>query len=240
MGFRPGRRLPRPSKYDAVWFVESARPDAHEPRLVRGSLSVPPGEYDIYVAVRESHEEQTDPPMTRQASMVRRLTIPDLPGGELSMSSIIVTDRVDLLDRVLSGEAQVARPYAFGGAELTPKVIPEFTASDKLSLIFFVYNLLASGAGSPDASVEYHFYKQGIVEELFVTTQPQEFSDQTLPPDWRLESEDAQLPVSAEVPLAQFTPGPYRLRITLTDNLAATSTGRELSFSVVDATDGER
>ncbi len=240
MGLRPERGSPRKSKYDAVWFVDSARPDDREPKLVRGSLSLPPGEYDIYVAVGESHEEQTEPPMTRQASMVRRLTVPDLSGDELSMSSIIVNDHVDRLDRVLSRQEQVTRPYAFGGAELTPKVSPEFTTSDHLSLMFFVYNLLATKAGSPDASVEYHFYSQGIVEELFVVTQPQEFSAETLPPGWRLESENAQLPVSAEVPLAQFTPGPYRLRITLTDNLAATSIGRELRFSVVGANDGER
>ena len=235
---KPG--LPRRRKYDAVWFIETDRTDDLAPRLARASLTIPPGDYDIYVAVRDFQEQATGSPVVRQASIVRRLTIPDFSGTELSTSSIIVADHVEPLDRELSRAEQAERPYAFGGAELTPNVIPEFTASDNLSLMFFVYNLLAGEAGHPDAAIEYHFFRVGIVEKLFVVTEPQVFSAETLSPGTVLDPEFPELPVSAEIPLTRFTPGAYRLQVTLTDNFAATSIVREVEFSVVDAQTSQR
>ncbi len=233
------RRQSRPQRYDAVWFVETDSPADQEARLARGSLSLLPGEYDIYVAVRDFHADSAQPGDTRQASMVRRVTIPDLSGVEMSTSSIIVADRVEPLGQALSRGEQAERPYAFGSAELTPRVVHDFTPSEALSLMFFVYNLAASEAGKPDASIEYRFYKLGIDETLFVVTEPQEFSAETLPSDFSLASEYAQLPVSAEVPLSQFTPGLYRLQITLTDNLVPTSLVRDVEFWVTDTQTGE-
>jgi hypothetical protein len=221
-------RLVRPA-FEDVHFMDSVPPGHGAPALVRSAMSLEPGDYDIYVAVGESADN--DEQATRSAVIVRRLRVPDLSGTELTTSSVIVVDRVDAIAGPLSADEQVKRPYAFGAAEVTPRVDASFRPSDRLAVLLFAYNLATLG-GLPEATVEYRFFQGGVQEQLFVTAEPQRFGIETLPADFDLAAAGNQLPINADVPLAAFPPGPYRLEIAITDEIAGRTVSRNLPFRV--------
>lgn len=219
---------PRPlhPEFEDVHFMRAQR-SGGAPAWIQSAMSLAPGDYDIYVAVGET----TGEPSARSAVIVRRLLVPDLSGDELNASSIIVMDGIRSLSGPLSADEQVSRPYAFGSAELTPRIGVSFTPDDRLALLLFAYNLKAIG-GMPEVSVEYRFFRVGIEETFFVATKPQRFGADTLPADFNLETAGNQLPINADVPLASFPPGSYRLEITITDEIAGAALRKNLLFSV--------
>lgn len=221
-----------PYVFEDVHFLEVEPPRSDGLRAFRRALLVPPGEYDLYVAVRERERSVGRGETPRAAVHKQPLIVPDLARPGLALSSLIVTERVEVLPRPLSPDEQVRRPYALGTAELLPVLDVRRPADGELALAFLIYGFSVDPNGKPALRVEYRFFEPlGVTERLFIETTPQEFTAATLPSEFDGRRE-RQLAVTQAVPLKVFPPGPYRLEVTVTDRLASATARGELRFSV--------
>lgn len=221
--------------FEDVHFLEPMRPDPDGPWIVRRALAVAPGEYDLFIVVREFTDgKRSDGTPPRTAVLKQVLSVPDLSGDVFTTSSVVLAERVEALPTRLSDVEQLERPYALGNVEITPMAQSVFHPLDELSLVFFAYNM-ASAGGMPDVTVQYRFYKVGIQDQLIVAGQPQLFDASTLPAGFDVDAVGDQLPINIAVPLKSFPLGPYRLEILVTDNLADVAVTRNVTFLVEDA-----
>lgn len=219
--------------YEDVNTITLTPGEAGAARISR-SFTVPAGEYDVYVVVKEPIPEKAPknaPPL--KVSLIKHpITVPNLWSDELSTSSVIVAERIDPLPAPLTPQQQAERPYALGTMEILPALDTKFTKKAELSTFLLIYNAKTDTANKPDVSVEYSFYaKQAGAEKFFNKTNPQNLNAQTLPPQFDFAA-GHQLQSGQAVPLASFPEGDYRLEIKVTDKLANKSLTREVNFSV--------
>jgi hypothetical protein len=205
------------------------------PARIHRSFTVAPGEYDVYVVVKEPTPEKTKkgdaPP---KVSLIKQpVTVPDLWTDELNTSTVIVAERIDPLPAPLTPQQQAERPYALGTMEIVPAAETKFSKKAELSTFLLIYNAKTDSANKPDVSVEYSFYaKQSGGEKFFNKTNPQNLNAQTLPPQFDFAA-GHQLQSGQAVPLASFPEGDYRLEIKVIDKIGNKTLTRDVNFSVV-------
>jgi hypothetical protein len=232
---------------DAIFPVELT--PGPRSRISRG-FSVPPGEYDVFVVMRE----RVDPgaPRTRPKAAVLRqpLSVPDFRSNELTTSSLIVADGLTVLAEPVPADQLAERPYAIGRNEIAPAVDRRFRRDEELIVVFLVYNPMVTAERQFDVRVEYHFYRKVGVgvraepgeegaghptaragERYFNRTDPQRFSPALMGAAFDPGSGE---PVMAGqvVPLAGFEEGDYRLDVQVIDLLSGKSVSRDVLFTV--------
>jgi len=229
-----GAPAPAPGPRDALAqypFEDASVFDRPEDGRISRAFAVPPGDYDVYVALTERTTPERATPVT--LVIKHELTVPDLKSN-LAVSSIFVLDRseIDSRNRRLNFEEQLDEPYVWWGTKLTPSFRTSFGRRDKLSLTFVVYNAASAVDDKPDVEIQYAFYrKEDSAETFFVRTRPQHFSADTLRREFSLSSGDLVL-AGQEMPLASFPDGHYRLAITVTDKVSQKSITRDVVFDV--------
>src|SRR5439155_15249635 len=123
-----------------------------EQKTLERALSLPPGEYDVYVATLDRQRIKTSSP----AIVRHTVTVPDFWNDELAVSSLILASEVNSLHAAPNAKQQMDRPYTFGRAEVVPVANTAFTAGDVLSVVYQVCNY---GAPDSDLQAEYNFYR---------------------------------------------------------------------------------
>lgn len=248
---------PRPQyPFEDVFFFNAEAAQPGQPNVFRRAFAVPPGDYDVYVALKArggeapapagtagstppaEAQESTAPPAEapRVGVLKHQLTVPALEGGELETSSVIVAETVEVLQQPIPNEQQAEHPYTFGQMRIVPSLDSRFTKADELSVIFWIYNAaLDPATKKPDLQVEFEFHqKTGEGEKYFNKTEPQVLNAETLPAEFDLAA-GHQLPGSLAVPLASFPEGEYRLAIAINDKVGGTTTTRDVNFTVAGA-----
>jgi len=221
---------PQSFPFEDVHFIDM--PIAADVYIVRRAFAVAAGSYDLYLGIKDSELVGTDSIEVRRAVVKRTVEVPDLWGGQLTTSSVIVTDRVEPIATPLSAEQQRADPYAIGSARIVPRDVLLYETTDTLSFLFFIYNpqLIEN---KPDVTVEYSFHQRtGDGEQFFNATSPQTLNAETLPPQFDM-STGHRLSAGQNVPLSAFPEGTYRLEIKVTDNTASASIMRNVGFTVI-------
>lgn len=230
--------LPR-FPFEAIHFIDLAQAGAREPYVVRRGLTIPPGDYDFYVSIREAHLDGNPAPDAKSAVLKRHLTVPPFSRSTLQMSSVILAEDIRTLTAPLTPDEQLRQPYALGLVDIVPVRDHLFSADDTLSLVFFVYDAAVGANNTPNVSVSYTFFEHtGAAEEVFSATAPQEFNAETLPEQFDLDALGNQLPVSQAVPLHTFPEGSYRLQIGVTDHIAESRVVDSVSFVVTPGSNG--
>ena len=120
-------------------------------------LQLPPGEFNLYIAMVETPARNSKTPPKRVVH-THSLTVPDLSTG-LTTSSIILAKSLAEAPAQLTPQQQLEEPFTIGGNRITPKFIPTFSKADELLFVFFVYNQGAGASGKPDVDVNYLFYR---------------------------------------------------------------------------------
>jgi hypothetical protein len=198
--------------------------------MISRALSVPAGDYDLFVAVKEKSTGKKNE-VNKTGVLRRDLSVPDFGKPELGTSSIILAKAVEP-SQPLDAETQRANPYTFGNMKVTPVVDPTFAKGGELNLVFWIYGETPAAGQKPDVLVEYNFHQktpQG--EKYFNKTAPQALNASAVPPEFDL-SVGHLLMGSLSVPLASFPPGDYRLEIKITDKPSGKSTTQNVAFSV--------
>jgi hypothetical protein len=244
---RPSERDEATYPVDAIFPVELTPGPAS--RISRG-FSVPPGEYDVFVVMRE----RVDPgePRTRPKATVLRqpLSVPDFRSNELTTSSVIIADGLSVLAEPVPADQLAERPYVIGRNEITPAVDRRFRRDEELIVVFLVYNPTVTPERQFDVRVEYHFYRKvgaGVRadaggdpgahptgragEQYFNRTDPQRFNPALMGATFDPGTGE---PVMAGqvVPLAGFAEGDYRLDVQVIDLLSGKSVSRDVLFTV--------
>lgn len=198
------------------------------------SFTVLPGNYDVFIVVKEPSPEKApkNAPPLKATVLKKTIDVPDMWNGELTTSSVFV-GRIDPLPAPLTPQQTTERPYAaLGTMEITPDLDTKFTKKGELSTFMLIYNAKIDSGNKPDVMVEYNFYtKQAGAEKFFNKTNPQNLNAATLPPQFDLAA-GHQLQAGQAVPLASFPEGDYRLEIKVTDKLANKTLTRDINFSV--------
>ncbi len=243
--------------FEDVSFFDLS-PTSGQPASTSRAFAVPPGDYDVYVAVEERSGDAAPAPATAGGTappappaapaaaegtapagspkigvVKQELTVPNLDGTELTTSSIIIAEKVEVLQAPLPPDRQADNPFTFGQMKITPSLTHAFAKKDDLNVIFWVYGTgIDSSTKKPDISVDYSFnQKTADGEKYFNKTEPQEMNASTLPPQFDLAA-GHQLPGSLQVPLGSFPPGDYHLQIKVTDKVSSQSITRDVNFSV--------
>jgi hypothetical protein len=221
--------------------------------LVRRAFAVPPGEYDVYVAVKEhaaapasgasgaaaqSGGASTTAP-AEQASpgaigvLKQPLSVKAFGADEFSTSSIIMAQKVDVLQAPVANERQADNPYTFGQMRIVPSLDHAFSKKSDLNIVFWIYGATPDpNTKKPDVSIDFKFYQKAADKETYFNkTDPQMLNAQTLPPQFDLAA-GHQLPGSLSVPLASFPEGEYRLEIEVQDKVANKKLTENVNFNV--------
>ena len=232
----PAAPEPPPAAFEDAYFVDLSDQQGRPQIRISRAFSAPGGEYDLYLALRNSSAEPAAdgaPPPTI-VMQKEQVTIPDLWSPALATSSVILAESVEALSAPLTPEQQVANPYTLGTTRIVPKATPQFGKAEEMQMIFLVYNP-GLKEGKPDVTVEYSFYQslEGK-EEYFNKTSPQEFNAQTLPPEFDVAA-GHQIVAGQSIPLRLFPEGRFRVEIKITDNVAGSSVTQNVNFSVLPA-----
>ena len=233
---------------DAIFPVEFAT-RAGQSRISRG-FSVPPGEYDVLVVMRERVDPAASRVRPKVAVMRHPLSVPDFGSNELMTSSVIVADRLTVLTEPVPADDLPERPYVIGRNEISPASDRQFRRDEELIVVFLVYNPMVTPERQFDVRVEYHFFRKassGTVaaasphqagqplprsgEQYFNRTDPQRFNPALMGAGFNPGTGE---PVMAGqvVPLAGFEVGDYRLQVEVLDLLSGKSISRDVLFTV--------
>jgi hypothetical protein len=217
--------------WDDIHFLSSQQVTASNGKIYRVFMA-PPGTYDVYIAMKERLPERSPKDKVAKSGVLKtQVTVPDFWSGELTTSSVIVADKVNVLTAPLSPEEARERPFVFGAQELMPASDMAFGKDEQLATFFQVYNAALDEAGKPNLVLEYNFHrKEAGAEKFFNKTAPQAVNASMLPPTF----DPAKFPVPGgiEVPLKSFPEGEYRLEIKVTDKVNGKVVTRDVNFTV--------
>ena len=218
-----GKKIEFP--WDDIQFIEVLT-DGHFSR----ALSVAPGDYDLYVGVKEKSTGKKGE-VTRTTLLKRDLSVPDFTKPELKISSVILADNVEAAPP-LEMDEQRANPYSFAGMKVSPSLTGTFKKATELNLVFWIYGVSPTSMQKPDVQVEYSFHRKTAEgEKYFNKTAPQMLNGQTFPPEFSL-AVGHLVTGSLSIPLASFEAGDYRLEIKISDKVSSKSITENVSFNV--------
>jgi hypothetical protein len=211
------QRDPYVFPFEEYYFfdVKSAR--------VERAVAVPPGEYDLFVAVVDrAHLKTSTPTVVRHT-----ITVPDFWNLELRLSSLILANDVHTLSAPLPPKDQVEHPYTWGRAEVVPSAKTTFGRDEVLSVVYQICNY---GAPDTDVTADYNFYRRdGDTRTLFNRTPPQQLTNDDLPLPLAWETQGFAM---QSVPLKSFPPGDYELEVLVKDRLTRGTARESITFTV--------
>jgi len=222
--------------FEDVYFTELRAPAAGLPVRLTRAFAVPPGAYDVYVALRERPSGSTAADAPVKVTLLKQeVVVPNFHAEELQTSSVLVADKIEVLTAPVSPEALKERPYVMGDSEITPAADLKFKKTEELQLVFQIYGAKPGADKKPDVSVDYVFFqKEASGEKMFNKTPAQKLDSESLPKGFDPEM-GHQLMTGQGVPLQSFPEGDYRLEIKITDNKAQKSITRDVLFTVLAA-----
>lgn len=235
--------------FDIIFPVELSAPPGQPVRITRG-FAVAPGDYDVYVALRERAAGPVDSERRLKGAVLKQaLTVPDFWTGELATSTVMLADRIDEVATPVSGDDVLERPYLIGRNEVHRAAGVAFRRDRELIVVFLIYNPTVSPDKSFDIEVDYHLFRRdgaapaenSAVEgghpparagERYVTrTTPQRFKPATMGSDY--DPIAGPILAGQGILLSSFQEGEYRLGITVTDLMSRHSLSRDVTFTVV-------
>ncbi len=231
----PAKPGDKPADYpfvDVYFLTEKNMVTANGVTEISRALSLPPGEYTVYFALRE-RQPRDRKQMPKTVVLTQPMSVPDMNKG-LTTSSVILASGLDPAAEQLNAQQQLEQPFNISGYKITPVLSGTFPQSAELLFVFFIYNEGAAANGKPDVDVAYNFFR-GTEEKPFTRLATQSFNATTLPAEFNLAA-GHQVMVGQGVPLKNpsmtFAPGEYRLEIRVTDKTSNQTITRNVQFAV--------
>ncbi|MDH5714737.1 MAG: GWxTD domain-containing protein [Candidatus Aminicenantes bacterium] len=148
------------------------------------------------------------------------LTVPNFVDDKLQISSMTLSNRVQILPSSMVPISRTLLPYLFENIKIVPNVRRNFSPQDKLSLFYYIYNLsFDPSTGKNRLAIEYLFYKGTRLYKRITTRYP--------PP--------TPLPtrvILITFKLDGFTPGSYTLRVRAIDLVSSQRTSQNINFEL--------
>jgi len=204
------------------YYLADTKSRAAGARVYERAMTLPPGEYDVFVGLLDRARAKTSSPVI----LKRTLVVPDFWDDRLAVSSLILAKAVTPLKGPLPASQQVEHPYTLGQTEVVPVTAHSFTTAEALSVVFQVSNY---GAPDADLTIDYAFFSMDGTRRLFNRTDPQQLSDDDLP---KPGAWDTQAFAMQTVSLRSFPPGRYELEVIVKDRLTRGTATGTVAFSV--------
>jgi GWxTD domain-containing protein len=150
----------------------------------------------------------------------RALSPPEFSSDELTCSSLILADQLEILSEAPSSDEM----FVIGDVKVRPRLGRRFEPGSSLGVYFHLYNVkLDQSTLRPDLAVTYRIVRGGeVVREIR--------DDENAPVEYF--SQD-RVVVVRSLPLDGLEPGSYRIRIQATDRLADRSVHLSSPFEIV-------
>lgn len=233
--------------FDIVFSVPLEAPAGQPIRITRG-FAVAPGDYDVYVALRERASNARRSDRRLKCAVIKQpLSVPDFWTGQLAMSTVMLADRIDRVAAPVAGDDVLERPYVIGANEVHKATGTAFRHDRELIVVFLIYNPTVSPEQRFDVEVSYHLFRRNAGAtgadadrdhpaaepgEAYVTrTPPQRFQPELMAPDF--DPVSGPILAGQGILLSSFQAGEYRLGITVTDRLSRQALTRNVVFKVV-------
>jgi len=195
-------------------FINLVEPEKQKGDQIVVGFGVPvvPDTYTLYLGVRNSDK-------TKYSLMKEPLEVPNFWTGDLALSTIILSAKVEQVKKQKDVEPEEYNPYHFGQLKAEPRLDNSFKSSENLNVLFQIYN-----AKQIDSEVS-------LQVEYFI-----EAPEGT----YRLNAQEIKQTVEAgksisggtEVPLAPLKPAEYTFKIKVIDKNATKIIEAKVPFTV--------
>ncbi len=184
--------------------------------MFQGALPVRPGTYTAYYGVVDHHDGQV-------YSYRDSVAVPDLRAEQFRLSRITLAS---LLERVEGSHNVYTTPFVLGDLRVLPRADDVFRNGEEFAFYYQIYGPATDPIdGRPDLDVEYQFFvaeSDGAGGLKFVT----------LGRPIRLTRQRSQVQ-GYTLPLRDWPPATYRLRVQVKDNLNEERSTEEVSFRIL-------
>ena len=216
---------------DVYFLTEKSIVAAGDVAEVPRALQLAPGDYTIYIAMRERQPKDRKQ-QPKSTVLVQDLTVPDM-NKELTTSSIILATALNPAPEQLTAQQQLEQPFTISGYRVTPSFGKPIPQSGELMFVFYIYNEGIASTGKPDLDVDYLFYRANE-EKPFTKLATQSFNATTLPGQFDVKA-GHQVFVGQGIPVkGAIQPGEYRMEIKVTDKTNNQAITRSVPFTVTN------
>ena len=172
-------------------------------------LNLPPGAYSLFLVVNDSKSNNS-------GTIEKRLEVKRFPEGNLSSSSLVLADLIDVLPpRTVSAQFQI------GSLKVRPSVKREFQRNQNMNVFLQVYGL----------KLDEKTHKPSVSSEVLITRDGQEVKKMTSEVE-EVAGAAQQLNFIKQIAMSEFEPGEYNIQVKITDNLGQTPLVSNDKFTV--------
>ncbi len=165
--------------------------------IYQKQIPLAPGVYRLTVAAKDIVSGNT-------TTYEQRLDVPRTEDDRLAMSSLVLADMIEKVPTKSIGAGQ----FVIGDSKVRPRMGGAFRRDEKVGIYLQLYNFEQDKAThKPDGSVQYEVTKNGTNEKVFDFTE-----DVT-----KLTGGASQMVIEKLLPLQNFSPGEYTLKMKVTD-----------------------
>lgn len=181
--------------------------------IYQKQVSLVPGIYRLTVAAKDVIGGNT-------TTYEQRLDVPRFEDDQLAMSSLVLADKIEKLPTNSIGTGQ----FVIGASKVRPRVNARFRRDEKVGIYLQVYNFQTDTVThKPEGQVEYEVTKNGTNEKVF------DFSENLT----QLTGGAAEMIIEKLLPLQNFAPGDYTLKMKVTDKMRNETLSPTATFTVL-------
>ena len=181
--------------------------------IYQKQISLVPGVYRLTVAAKDVIGGNT-------TTYEQRLDVPRFEDDQLAMSSLVLADKIEKLPTNSIGTGQ----FVIGASKVRPRVNGKFRRDEKVGIYLQIYNFQTDTVThKPDGEVEYEVTKNGTNEKVF------DFTENLT----QLTGGAAEMIIQKLLPLQNFAPGDYTLKMKVTDKMRNETLSPTATFTVL-------
>ena len=181
--------------------------------IYQKQISLVPGVYRLTVAAKDVIGGNT-------TTWEQRLDVPRFDDDQLAMSSLVLADTIEKLPTTSIGTGQ----FVIGASKVRPRVNGKFRRDEKVGIYLLVYNFeLDQLTHKADGEVQYEVTRNGTNEKVF------DFSEDLT----QLTGGAAQMVIEKLLPLQNFAPGDYTLKMKVIDKRRNETLSPTATFTVL-------
>ncbi len=181
--------------------------------IYQKAIPLPPGMYRLNVVAKDVVGGNMN-------NYEMALNVPRMEEDVLSASSLVLADVLEKVPTRSIGTGQ----FVIGTAKVRPRVSESFRRNEKMGIYMKLYNFQADEkTGKPVGEVSYEIVRESDNKPVL------EFSEEAA----ALEGSASQATIEKLLPLANFEPGKYTLKVKVTDKLKNASLTQSAQFTVL-------
>ena len=181
--------------------------------IYQKQIPLAPGTYRLTVAAKDVVGGNT-------TTYEQRIDVPRFDDDQLAMSSLVLADMIEKVPTTSIGTGQ----FVIGTSKVRPRVNGRFRRDDKLYIYMQLYNFQTDQTThKPDGEIQYEVIKNDTNEKVL------DFSEDLT----KLTGGAAQMVLEKGLPLLNFAPGDYTLKIKVTDKKRNETLSPTATFTVL-------